>query len=352
MEELKNYLMTRLLVMMACVGAAEMLVRIPIRQVIIPAAMSLVSIEPSIQELSPEQILALLINSLFGRGRAALLDTILRSRAAGLLTLALLLMITPVAAGILVYTRLVTKKVDELQRQRDDERQAFEAKRNLLLSDIAHDLRTPITTISGYAGALQEGLITDPATRSEYIEAIRSKSVRMSELMNMLFEYLKLGSADYQLNREPCNLNELIAETTAQIYSDAEEAGMMLEADIPEEPFTVLTDKAQADRIFYNLLINAVRHNERGTKIAVIVRRRAGTEWIAVADTGKKIEGAAEKLFDPFVRGDSARSSGTGSGLGLSIARSVADMHGWELTLVQPWEDYTKAFIMKVPELA
>jgi len=352
MEELKNYLATRLLLMLACVAAAEMLIQIPVRGILYSVTASLTNYTQTADQMNPGDILLLLFNLVSGRGQTALLGAILRSRAAGLLLLALLLMTAPLAAGILIYIRLATTKVDELQQQREDERKAYEAKRNLLLSDIAHDLRTPVTTICGYAGALQDGLVQDPETQREYIAAIRSKSLRMSELMNLLFEYLKLGSADYRLNLEQCDINALAAASAAQVYPDAEEAGMELEADIPEEPFMAMADKAQADRVFFNLLSNAIRHNERGTKIAVLVRRRAGAQWIAIADSGRKIEGDTQKLFDPFVRGDIARSTSRGSGLGLSIAKTIAGLHGWELTLNQPWEEYTKAFVIKIPELS
>ena len=132
--------------------------------------------------------------------------------------------------------------------------------------------------------------------------------------------------------------------------SYAEEAGMEFNIMIPEEPYSVQADRAQAGRIFTNLITNAIRHNPQGTEIAVIGRRLAGVEYIAVADTGRTIEGDTAKLFDPFVKGDASRTGDKGSGLGLSISKKIAELHGWELSLQQPYEKYTKAFVLCIPE--
>ena len=93
-----------------------------------------------------------------------------------------------------------------------------------------------------------------------------------------------------------------------------------------------------------------MRHNPSGTKIAVSVKRIAGAELLAVADRGVPIEGQAAKLFEPFVKGDKSRSGDRGSGLGLSICKMIADMHGWSIGLAQPYEGYTKAFVVKITE--
>ena len=121
-------------------------------------------------------------------------------------------------------------------------------------------------------------------------------------------------------------------------------------AGIPEEPYFVEADRAQVSRVFHNLLINIIRHNPAGTEAAVSVRRKAGMEMIAVADTGIVIEKSGKEIFEPFVKGDNSRSESTGSGLGLSIVKKITDMHGWEIGLVQPFGNYTKAFVIKVPE--
>ena len=219
-----------------------------------------------------------------------------------------------------------------------------------MFSDFAHDLRTPIMTISGYAGALSDGVVKDETQKKQYLTAIRAKADRMSELITLLFDYTKLGSVNFHLKKEPVDRNELLRETAASAFSDMEDAGMELLAEIPEEPYVVSADRAQVSRVIGNLLTNAIRHNPAGTKIAVGVRRLAGMEMIAVADTGVTIEKDPKQLFEPFVKGDDSRSETKGSGLGLSIAKKIVDMHGWEIELRQPFGKYTKAFVISVPE--
>ena len=105
----------------------------------------------------------------------------------------------------------------------------------------------------------------------------------------------------------------------------------------------------QLGRVVANLLTNAVRHNRTGIEIALLLVREAGVAYVIVADTGEPIAGDPTELFQPFSRGDAARSSSGGSGLGLSICKRVADLHGYDLTLVQPYGRFTKAFALRCP---
>lgn len=349
MKQLERELVTRLLAVAGVCILAELLLMIPVRELLLPAAASAAAYEPP-GPLSGGDILLILRSLFFGGGQREILGIFARSGAAFLLILSGILLMLPLIAGTIVFVRLAAARFDELQKIRDAERLEYEQRRNLMFSDFAHDLRTPVMTITGYSRALCDHMVEDPAMQEEYLDAIRRKSERMGELINLLFDYAKLGSLDYKLTLKKCDINELAAETAAAVYMDAEEAGMELTADIPETPFTVMADKAQAGRILNNLLMNAVRHNPEGTKIAVLVRHLAGVEYIAVADTGLPIAGDAEKLFDPFVKADSSRTGDKGSGLGLSISKKAAELHGWKLTLEQPYEDYTKAFVICVPE--
>ena len=350
MEHLKAFLISRLLIVVAAVVAVETVMLFFVQQVILPVAAGVLRMTAKTGGLKPVDLLFLLGMALFGIGQKAAVGVFAKSLGLLLLLFALFLLIVPITAGILTYAGMVTKKVDSLVKIRDAEREEQEKQRSLMLSDFAHDLRTPIMTISGYAQAMADGVVKEE-NRQEYLEAIRTKSGRMSELINLLFDYVRLGSAGYQLNKEPIDVNALLLEIAASAYTDAEEAGMTLEADIPEEPFMILADKTQLSRVIQNLITNAIRHNEPGTEIAVLVRRMAAAEVVAVADTGTVIEKSPEELFEPFVKGDSSRSGDKGSGLGLSIAKKITDMHGFDLTLSQPYESYAKAFLIKTTQL-
>ena len=88
-------------------------------------------------------------------------------------------------------------QVEILEKERAEERKRYEAKRNLMLSDFAHDLRIPIMTIGGYANAITDGMVKDEAQKTEYLTAIAAKSKRMTELITMLFEYVRVGSEGF-----------------------------------------------------------------------------------------------------------------------------------------------------------
>ncbi len=263
----------------------------------------------------------------------------------------------PYIIGAVIFARIIMREFKQIQKEREEAKQEFDRKRNLMLSDIAHDLRTPMTTVAGYAKALSDEMVTEPQRRKEYLEAIQNKSLRMNDLINLLFEYVKLDSDGFALDCRPLDLCELLRENAALVYADVESAEMELDVEIPEESIKVSADAIQLSRVVTNLLTNAVRHNAAGTKIGLFMKKDLDRIYILVADSGDRIpKEQTEHLFEPFAKGDASRTSGSGSGLGLSIAKKVVEMHGWELRLVQQpqlkslfkAEDYTKAFLMKI----
>lgn len=258
---------------------------------------------------------------------------------------ALVLIVIPVIASGFVYSRLVKQRLTSELQAAEEERRQYYAQRNLMLSDMAHDLRTPVMGISSLARALEDGMVPDEATRQRYLHSIVAKSDKMGELATMLFDYIKLESKGFALEREYFDLPQLLLNEAAALYTDAEDAGMELLVEVPEEPATIWADKTQIRRVVSNLLSNAIRHNPAGTRIVLALVRRAGVAEVVVADSGKPIEGNPQDLFEPFARGDASRTEG-GNGLGLSIAKTIADMHGYSLTLQQPYGEYSKAFIV------
>ena len=219
-----------------------------------------------------------------------------------------------------------------------------------MLSDIAHDLRTPITTISGYAKAINDEMITDKEKQKEYLDIIQSKSKRMNDLIELLFEYVKIDSEGFKLEKEEYDLIELLRENAALMYTDIEDAQMEFVIDIPEESQIVEVDKLQFSRVITNLLVNAIRHNDENTIIKLSLKKYPGLVIIDIADNGREIpKDIQENIFEPFSRGDKSRNSKGGTGLGLSIAQKIINMHGWEINLNTNYPEYTKAFEIKVP---
>lgn len=253
------------------------------------------------------------------------------------------------------YIMAITKKVEQIREDDYNTKVAYDKQRNLMFSDIVHDIKTPITTINGYTRALLDGMVTDPEKQREYLAAINGKSIRISELISTLFEYVKLDSAGFTLHQQVCDLAELVRECVILHFMDFEEKGLIMDFDIPEEENLAYVDKMQMSRVVTNLLTNTIRYLSPGDHVVVSMKKTilAGNDMylISVADDGIEIvEDLVNNIFDPFTRADKARETKGGSGLGLSIAHKVATMHGGDLILNQPCgNNLTKAFEIYVP---
>ena len=261
----------------------------------------------------------------------------------------IVIMIIPIIVASLMFSKALMDEVNRMEQENEEMRKGYEKKRNLMLSDIAHDLRTPITTIAGYSKALNDGMVTSEEKRLEYLQAIENKAVRMSDLINLLFEYVRLDSENYGLRREKCDLSELLREIAASLYSDIEEKGMEFEILIPEKVHMVSLDTIQFSRVIVNLIHNAMKHNKAGTIITLEMSVEKNKTQIMVSDDGGLIPNfLAEQIFEPFSMGDASRTTKNGSGLGLSIAKKIVEMHGWTLELKQYYEANKKAFVIEV----
>lgn len=200
-------------------------------------------------------------------------------------------------------------------------------------------------------------MVQEPEKQQEYLNAIQNKSVRIGNLINLLFEYVKLDSEGFALNGKTLDLCELLRENAAMLYAEMEENGMTLTADIPEKTIPVWADELQLSRVVTNLLTNAMQHNPKGTRIGLFAYRELERIYVLVADSGILIpEEQAQHLFDPFTRGDKARVSDGRNGLGLSIVSKIVQMHGWDLKLVQQPQiqhyakaaGFAKAFVIRM----
>lgn len=277
------------------------------------------------------------------------------------LILALVLFAVPIVMTAIWFSRIVSEEVEKNERQEEELRRQYERARNLMLSDIAHDLRTPITTIGGYAKALNDGLVTSDEKRTEYLEAIQNKSERMSDLITLLFDYVRLDSENFSLKLEKTDIAELLRENAALLYADVEERNMKFEIEVPEECIELNVDRLQISRVITNLINNALKHNEAGTTIHLQlcyvelqqkIKQKNSQEvplQIIVTDNGAMIEPqVAKHIFEPFVVADASRVSKGGSGLGLSIAKKIVEMHGWTIELRQDFERCEKSFVINI----
>ncbi len=255
--------------------------------------------------------------------------------------LSVLFSVLILTAGALVFYKLVKKAVEEESYRRA-------AEQNILYSCIAHDLKTPMTSVQGFAAALRDGRIKEDE-KSEICDIIYMKTKHLNELVETLSAYSKLGTEDFKLNLEETNICTLVRDTAAMNYSDFESKGIEMVIDIPDEPFICSLDKKEFTRAVNNIIVNACKHNDSGCQVLIRVHSGNGHTYITVADTGALIpDNILPTLFDPFVCGNASRTSGTGSGLGLAVSARVSEKHGMKLSYRTDIKGYTKGFIFSI----
>ncbi len=245
-------------------------------------------------------------------------------------------------AGVVLFARSVHRRLQEQIRENEEQRLQ-------LFSNIAHDLKTPLTTISGYAGALADGIVEDRDKQREYLLTIREKSRQMNQLTEQLLSYSKLGAAQYQPALELVDVAELLRAACASLFGEMENRQIELDLKLPDSPVFCKADSLELDRAIGNLLTNAIHHNPAGTLLSVALAEKPEHILIQIADSGTPVP-ETMNIFEPFVSGSDSRSSGHGTGLGLAIVKKAAERHGGVVFLSDAAAPYTKMFVVKLPK--
>lgn len=208
--------------------------------------------------------------------------------------------------------------------------------RRELVSNISHDLRTPLSAMQGYLETL---LIKGDSMSAEecdkYLQIARKHAVRLGSLIGDLFELSKLDSASVTPNLESFSLAELVQDIAQEFQLASEQKDIHLTVDSPPETAYTIGDIGLIQRVLENLMRNAIRFTPRGGEIAITVAEKPESLAVAVADNGPGIADAdIPRIFDRFYRavdGDEARSDS--SGLGLAIVKRILDLHGSRITV-------------------
>lgn len=366
-HELRNYLISRFLITLILVGVWQMIINLLMRQFILPGIDNLLNLNGMLMGGSVTDAMSVFITCLLTiilrvsigsasliEGRAYFLpeniretlltinkgldDTKLAVYAVMVVVLFLAMVIIwalPYVIGALVYSKKVSGKVKEIEKERVAREQEYERQRNLLLSDITHDIKTPITTIAGFSQALSDGTVKQEDQKT-YLDAIYNKSMKVSELIALLFEYIKLDSTGYTLNRTDFDFAELVRECVAGVYAEFEDKNMPVELNVDEGKIEVSGDKMQLERAINNILSNTIKHNPDNTPVFISLKVENGEAILEISDKGVRIDKEdAIHLFEPFYLADKSRKSGSGNGLGLSISKKIIEMHGGKIYLIQ-----------------
>lgn len=239
-------------------------------------------------------------------------------------------------------------------KQAEAEKIQREKNNHQLYSNIAHDLKSPMTMVWGYAKALERGDVPKEKQQS-YLETICQQTEHVNQLLDLLLTYTRLENETYQLQLEQADMAEVLRSCLAAHYGAFEEHGASLEISIPEKSSMYSFDVLEMKRVFHNLLSNMVRHTEYGTACKVSLVEMTTEEngkkiQISFADEGKRLnERVKENLFSPFCVGDESRNTKGGSGLGLSIAKKVIERHGGRIVYEEDKEGKGKAFVITLP---
>lgn len=214
-------------------------------------------------------------------------------------------------------------------------RQQSDENRKKLILDISHDLKNPLAAISGYSELCITKLSPANNELNNYLHIIHENSIRANKLLTNLFELSKLESAEFSLNVKREDICEYVREFISNYLSVLDDAGFTYTFDIPEQEIFSMIDRGQMNRVFANIMDNALKYNGAGTEISVRVWLEGSHVVVIFADNGVGIPAdMAKEIFLPFVRVDISRNSQTGgTGLGLSIVRMIVQKHGGDILL-------------------
>lgn len=218
---------------------------------------------------------------------------------------------------------------NEIKNKIESERNAEKTKSDLI-TNVSHDLRTPLTSIMGYIGLLKEEKYKSEDEMKEYLNIAFNKSEKLKMLIEDLFEYTKLNNEGIKINKTNVNLNELLAQLSEELMPLFEENQLLLVNDSnKEEKVIVNVDAEKMVRVFENLLTNAIKYSFKPGKVILIVSKHNGYANVIIKNYGNNIpKEKIDKLFDRFYRTEESRNTQTGgTGLGLAIAKNIVMLH-------------------------
>lgn len=238
--------------------------------------------------------------------------------------------------------------VKQTLEQRKAESALAEQRKNELVMYLAHDIRTPLTSVIGYLNLLEETPNMPVDQRAKNLHITLEKAYRLEKMINEFFEITRYNSQQIQLIQEPVDLCFLLVQLSDELSPIFSQRGNSIILDV-DENLTVCGDADKLARVFSNILKNAAAYSYPGTEIKITAEKSHGLINIGFQNKGDAIP--AEKLsalFDKFYRLDEARMSGTGgTGLGLAIAKEIVLLHGG--SILASSENDTVTFTIKLP---
>ena len=213
-----------------------------------------------------------------------------------------------------------------------DQRMRSERMKTELITNVSHDIKTPLTSIINYADLIGKEP-KDSDKIPEYAAVLTRQSERLKRLIEDLVEASKASTGNLEVDLAPCQPGVLLTQAAGEYEQRLKDAGLDLVTRQPETPVTILADGRRLWRVFDNLMNNICKYAQRGTRVYLTLETQGGQAVISFKNTSRApLDIPAEELLERFVRGDAARG-GEGNGLGLSIARSLTELQKGTLDL-------------------
>lgn len=228
-----------------------------------------------------------------------------------------------------------------------------EQKKDELIVYLAHDIKTPLTSMIGYLSLLSEIKDMPQEQRNRYIDIALDKSYRLEYLINELFDVARFNSEKIVLEKEEINLNLMLEQIADDFYPTLKEMNKKINFTSDEK--TILyADPDKLSRVFNNLIKNAVNYSKENTDIDISILNKENQATVKITNKGKQIpKEKLDKIFEKFYRLDSSRTSKTGgSGLGLAIAKEIVELHGGRIYTESDMKETTFSVILPIIEQA
>lgn len=233
-------------------------------------------------------------------------------------------------------------------RRQELEAEEGEKKKNDLVIFLAHDLKTPLTSIVAYLSMLDSHPDMPEEERAKYTHIALEKSIRLGEMINEFFDITRYNLQQIELEPIEINLSFMLEQLADELYGVLQEKHLSCQVNV-EENLVVYGDPDKLARVFDNILRNAIAYCYENTRIEIEAQEKGGKVEIVFTNRGDRIPGdMLQTIFEKFYRVDGSRSSGTGgAGLGLAIAKEIVELHGGRIMARS--DDLKTQFIVTLP---
>ena len=227
----------------------------------------------------------------------------------------------------------INKMADDVKRIMENERKD-ETVKNDLITSVAHDLRTPLTSIIGYLDLVSSGKNISEDVKNQYINIAYNKSKRLEKLIEDLFAYTKFTTGEVTIHTSEVDMVKFMEQLVDEFYPSFQEAGLLYEFRTSHNQAVIEADGDLLSRAIANLISNAVKYGKDGKRIKIELTKHVEHIVLAITNYGELIpKEDIDNIFDRFYRVETSRSRDTGgSGLGLAIAKNIIKMHGGTIT--------------------